>query len=103
MGAVTVDRLSFRYQPAAGEVLKNISFTVEKGEIVALLGLSGCGKSTICQCLGGIIPHLLGGEMTGRVLVNGKDTKDHKVAQLALEVGLVFQDPDTQLFTHCGR
>ena len=41
--------------------------------------------------------------MTGRVLVNGKDTKDHKVAQLALEVGLVFQDPDTQLFTHCGR
>jgi energy-coupling factor transport system ATP-binding protein len=60
VGAVTVDRLSFRYQPAAGEVLKNISFTVEKGEIVALLGLSGCGKSTICQCLGGIIPHLLG-------------------------------------------
>ncbi len=98
MGAVTVDRLSFRYQPATGEVLKNISFTVEKGEIVALLGLSGCGKSTICLCLGGIIPHLLGGEMTGRVLVNGKDTKDHKVAQLALEVGLVFQDPDTQLF-----
>lgn len=98
MGAITVDKLGFRYQPAAGEVLKKISFTVEKGEIAALLGLSGCGKSTLCLCLSGIIPHLLGGKMTGRVLVNGKDTKDYKVAQLALEVGLVFQDPDTQLF-----
>jgi xanthine dehydrogenase molybdenum-binding subunit len=72
VGAVTVDRLSFRYQPAAGEVLKNISFTVEKGEIVALLGLSGCGKSTICQCLGGIIPHFAEVEVdteTGQVKV----------------------------------
>ncbi|MDD4237301.1 MAG: ABC transporter ATP-binding protein [Desulfotomaculaceae bacterium] len=79
--------------------MKNISFKVAPGEIVALIGLSGCGKSTLCLCLGGIIPHYLGGELTGRVSVNGKDTKEYKVAQLALEVGLVFQDPDTQLFS----
>ncbi len=98
MDAIVVDHLSYRYQAAGKEILKDISFKVSPGEIVALTGLSGCGKSTLCLCLGGIIPHLLGGDLTGRVLLNGKDTKDYKVAQLALEVGLVFQDPDTQLF-----
>ncbi len=98
MDAIVVEHLSCRYQTAGKEVLKDISFKVRPGEIVALTGLSGCGKSTLCLCLGGIIPHHLGGELTGRVRVNGKDTKDYQVAQLALEVGLVFQDPDTQLF-----
>ena len=98
MDAIVVDHLSYRYQAAGKEILKDISFRVRPGEIVALTGLSGCGKSTLCLCLSGIIPHLLGGELTGRVLVNGKDTKDFSVAQLALEVGMVFQDPDTQLF-----
>ncbi|TEB08079.1 Energy-coupling factor transporter ATP-binding protein EcfA1 [Pelotomaculum schinkii] len=98
MDAIVVDRLSYRYQAAGGQILKNISFKVAPGEIVALIGLSGCGKSTLCLCLGGIIPHYLGGELTGQVLVNGKDTREYRVAQLALEVGLVFQEPDTQLF-----
>ncbi|HBC92424.1 MAG TPA: ABC transporter ATP-binding protein [Pelotomaculum sp.] len=98
MDAIVVDRLSCRYQAAGRQILKDISFKVAPGEIVALIGLSGCGKSTLCLCLGGIIPHYLGGELTGQVLVNGKDTREYRVAQLALEVGLVFQDPDTQLF-----
>jgi len=98
MDAIVVDSLTYRY-PAGREVLKNINFRVGPGEIVAVLGLSGCGKSTLCLCLGGIIPHYLGGELTGQVWVNGKNTRDYKVARLALEVGLVFQDPDTQLFS----
>ncbi|OPX86460.1 MAG: Energy-coupling factor transporter ATP-binding protein EcfA1 [Pelotomaculum sp. PtaB.Bin104] len=98
MDAIIVDNLSYRYQPSGEQILKNISFNIKQGESVAIFGLSGCGKSTLCLCLGGIIPHYLGGELTGRVQVSGKDIKDHKVAQLALEVGLVFQDPDTQLF-----
>lgn len=99
MDAVVVDSLSYRYLSSERFVLKNINFSIKQGEIVAVYGLSGCGKSTLGLCLGGIIPHYLGGELKGRVLVNGKDTKDYKVAQLALEVGLVFQDPDTQLFS----
>jgi len=96
--AIVVDNLTYRY-PAGRDILKNLDFRVRPGEIVAVLGLSGCGKSTLCLCLGGIIPHYLGGELTGQVWVNGKNTRDYKVAQLALEVGLVFQDPDTQLFS----
>lgn len=99
MEAIVVDQLSYRYRADGRQILKNVSFKVSPGEIVALIGLSGCGKSTLCLCLGGIIPHYLGGRLTGRVIINGKDTKDYKVAQMALEVGLVFQDPDTQLFS----
>ncbi|MDF9409026.1 MAG: Energy-coupling factor transporter ATP-binding protein EcfA1 [Pelotomaculum sp. PtaB.Bin013] len=98
MDAIVVDNLTYKY-PAGREILKNLDFRVRPGEIVAVIGLSGCGKSTLCLCLGGIIPHYLGGELTGQVWVNGKNTREYKVAQLALEVGLVFQDPDTQLFS----
>ncbi|MDD3652589.1 MAG: ABC transporter ATP-binding protein [Desulfotomaculaceae bacterium] len=98
MDAVVVDNLCYKYQPSGRQILKNISFKAGQGEIVAVLGLSGCGKSTLGLCLGGIIPHYLGGELTGRVQVHGIEVKDHNVARLALEVGLVFQDPETQLF-----
>ncbi|WP_031517332.1 energy-coupling factor ABC transporter ATP-binding protein [Desulfofalx alkaliphila] len=98
MGAVVVNRLSYCY-PDGKQVLKNISFSVGRGSMVAVLGLSGCGKSTLCLCLAGIIPHYMGGKMTGRVLINGLDTSQYKIARLAREVGVVFQDPDTQLFS----
>jgi energy-coupling factor transport system ATP-binding protein len=94
-----VENLTYKYQPAGSVVLKNLSFEVVPGEIVALMGLSGCGKSTLCYCLNGIIPHSWGGVMEGKILVNGKDTREFTVASLAQEVGLVFQDPDTQLFS----
>jgi energy-coupling factor transport system ATP-binding protein len=98
MDAVTVEGLSFRYWPDGPLVLNNVGFRVDRGEIVAVAGPSGCGKSTLCLCLNGIIPHIRGGEMTGSVLVNGKNIREHRVASLALEAGLVFQDSDTQLF-----
>lgn len=91
--------LTYRYRPGGTTVLNNINFRVSRGEIVAVMGLSGCGKSTLCFCLSGIIPHCWGGEMAGEVLVNGKNTREYKVARLALEVGMVFQNPDNQLFS----
>lgn len=97
MEEIIVENLSFRYDKKRGQVLKEISFQVEKGELVALSGLSGCGKSTLCLCLNGIIPHLMGGEMKGNIWVNGKNTRDYRVAELAREIGVVFQDPDTQM------
>jgi energy-coupling factor transport system ATP-binding protein len=99
MDAVVVRDLTFRYWPEGPVVLDGVDFQVSHGEMLAVTGLSGCGKSTLCACLNGIIPHSRGGEMTGSVLVNGKNTREHRVASLALEVGLVFQDADTQLFS----
>lgn len=98
MDAVTVQGLSYRYWTDGPVVLNNVGFRVARGEIMAVTGLSGCGKSTLCLCLNGIIPHSRGGAMDGSVLVGGKNTREHKVSSLAFEVGLVFQDPDAQLF-----
>lgn len=99
MNVVVVENLSYKYRAEGALVLKNLAFEIVRGEIVVLMGLSGCGKSTLCYCLSGIIPHFRGGMMDGKVWINGKNTRDFRVARLAREVGLVFQNPDTQLFS----
>ena len=97
--AVVVKGLTYKYWPGGPLVLNGIDFNVSQGEIVAVTGLSGCGKSTLCFCISGLINYNKSGVMTGELLVNGKDVRDLKTASLAREVGLVFQDPDTQLFS----
>ena len=99
METVMVRGLNYRYHPGGPLVLKDISFQVAGGEMVAVTGLSGCGKSTLCFCISGAARHNRDGVMSGDVLLNGKDTRELRAAELALEVGMVFQDPDTQLFS----
>ena len=99
METVMVRGLNYRYHPGGPLVLKDISFQVAGGEMVAVTGLSGCGKSTLCFCISGAARHNRDGVMSGDVLLNGKDTRELRAAELALEVGMVFQDPETQLFS----
>lgn len=99
MEAVVVQGLTYQYQPGGPFVLKGLDFQVGRGEIVVVTGLSGCGKSTLCFCLSGAIRHNRDGVMAGEVVVNGKNIREMRGASLALEVGMVFQDPDTQLFS----
>ncbi len=63
-----------------------------------LVGPSGCGKSTLVRCFNRLVPEISGGSLSGRVLLRGKDLEHEKVHRLALEVGMVFQNPETQLF-----
>jgi len=79
-------------------VLKDITLQVEAGEFVSIMGPTGVGKSTLCLALNGIVPQSTGGVIRGDVLVNGLNTKRHPVADLAQHVGVVFQEPETQLF-----
>lgn len=100
MKAVAVKGLTYKYWPGGPAVLNGLDFDLCRGEIVAVTGLSGCGKSTLCFCLSGLINNYKkGGVMTGEILVNGRNIRDLRAASLAREVGLVFQDPDTQLFS----
>lgn len=98
MLAVEAEELSYAY-PGGQPVLKGINFSIAAGETVAIIGLSGCGKTTLCRCLCGIAPHVLGGCMQGRVLIRGRETTASKLSQLAGEIGMVFQNPDVQLVT----
>ena len=95
---ISIENLTYYYPGFEDAVLDNINLTVEEGEFILLLGPSGCGKSTLVQCLNGIIPKVAGGDLTGEIFINKKNVRDHKVYQLSTDVGLVFQNPDTQLF-----
>lgn len=99
MDAVMVKGLRYQYQPGARLVLNSISFNVKKGEFVVITGLSGCGKSSLCLCISGANRHQQDSVMSGEVFLYGKNIGGMRGAELALQVGIVFQDPDTQLFS----
>lgn len=79
--------------------LSDVDLTIQRGSFTLLVGPSGSGKSTLCQMLNGIIPHVLGGTMTGKIIVNGQDVSQSQVQNLASSVGLLFQDPEWMFAT----
>jgi len=93
---VEVENLSFSY-PDSTKALKNISFEVNKGQIIAVLGANGAGKTTLCHHLTGIIPNIYQGTTEGKVLVAGMNVSDHPVYELAQKISFVTQDPEGQL------
>ncbi len=93
--AIEVKGLSFAY--GEREILKDIHLTVQRGETLVLTGDSGCGKTTLCRILCGIIPHALPGTVRGDVLLMGENIAGKTLAECALKIGMVFQDADQQL------
>ncbi len=94
---ISVEGLTFSYPKAARPVLDGTSFSIEPGELVLMIGPSGGGKSTLLRCLNGLVPHFHGGSFAGRVVVDGRDTREHQPRDLADAVGLVQQDPESQM------
>jgi energy-coupling factor transport system ATP-binding protein len=92
----SVRALSYRY-PGAQEALRECSLDLEPGEVVALLGPSGGGKSTLLRALSGLVPHFHGGRFSGRVEIAGLDTRRARPAELAGTVATLFQDPEDQV------
>ena len=96
MALASVERLTFAY-PDTPPALRDVSLRLEPGEVVALLGPSGGGKSTLLRALAGLVPHFHGGTFSGRVTVCGADTRRVRPAELAGRVATVFQDPEDQV------
>jgi energy-coupling factor transporter ATP-binding protein EcfA2 len=80
-------------------VLRGVDLTLRRGEIKLLLGPSGAGKSSLALTLNGLIPHQLDADVKGRVLVNGTLTTETTLAALTAQVGMLFQDPESQIVT----
>jgi energy-coupling factor transporter ATP-binding protein EcfA2 len=95
---VRIEGYGFRYNESKKWAVKDFDMGVMPGEIVVLAGPSGCGKSTLLRSINGLIPHMYSGEMQGQVTVEGQRVADTAMSTLAQRVGLLFQDPENQIF-----
>jgi energy-coupling factor transporter ATP-binding protein EcfA2 len=94
---ISFEHVTFRYPTAREDVLRNVSFTVRKGEFLGITGPAGAGKTTLCMAMNGLVPGYTLGRFSGKVFVRGKNTVEHAISELSMDVGLVFQDPESQL------
>ena len=95
---ISFQNFSFRYEESKDFTLRGIDMTVQTGEFILLTGRSGCGKTTLIRSLNGLIPHFYPGEIQGDLVMDGRSLLEMKPAQLAGQVGTVFQDPRSQFF-----
>jgi energy-coupling factor transporter ATPase len=98
MAIIEIKDLSYTYPGAPKPSINGVSLKIEKGEFVLITGPSGCGKTSLCRCFNGLIPHFYQGELKGQVTVSGQDISSHHTFEMAKHVGLVFQNPENQLF-----
>ena len=90
---IRFDGVSVQYEGAETPALRGVDLTVAEGELCLLVGPSGVGKSTLLGAVSGLVPHFTGGTLSGRVTVDGRDTRTHKPREMADLVGTVGQDP----------
>lgn len=88
-------RFSYRDQ---GPSVRDVSFRVEKGEFVAIIGTNGAGKTTTVRLIDGLIK-----PESGNVLIHGVNTRDSSVSERARRVGFLFQNPDRQICRNTVR
>lgn len=96
--AAEIRQLTLCYGEEGTPLFSGLDLQVQQGETLALYGPSGCGKSTILRLICGVIPRNIRAEVSGEVLLWGKPVAEHSRAELAEAVGVVFQNPETQLF-----
>ncbi len=98
MEKIQVKNLSFAYSPN-DPILEHLHFAVQAGAYIGIVGESGCGKSTLFHILCGVIPHAIGGRLSGDVLYDGQSIRTKKLAEISRQAGFVMQDPLRQMVT----
>ncbi len=89
---ISIENIYYKYDDGT-EALRGVTLRVKRGEIVALMGENGAGKTTLVKHINGLLK-----PQRGKVVVLGMDTRHTPVSRLARVVGMVFQNPDFQLF-----
>ena len=94
---IKIEDLCFTYPGAKEATLNKANMEIEKGDFVALIGNNGCGKSTLCKVLNGLIPNFISGDFQGKVTINGVDISNVEIGELSKTVGYVYQDFENQI------
>jgi energy-coupling factor transporter ATPase len=95
---IETKNLTYTYPIGTKPAFEDVTIQIEKGEFVVLTGPSGCGKTTLCRCFNGLIPHFYSGKLEGEITVSELRVAEHQIHELAQRVGMVFQNPENQLF-----
>jgi energy-coupling factor transporter ATP-binding protein EcfA2 len=96
---IRFESVTITYPGHRDPVLADINLAIPEGELVLIVGRTGSGKSTLLRAINGLVPHFTGGTLTGRVLVDGRDTRTFPPRELADVVGVVPQDPMSSFVT----
>jgi energy-coupling factor transporter ATPase len=98
LAIIEAKNLTYTYPLTEAPAFRNVNLNIGAGEFVLLTGPSGCGKTTLCRCFNGLIPHFYGGKLEGEITVAGLNPSEHPIYEMAQHVGMVFQNPENQLF-----
>jgi energy-coupling factor transport system ATP-binding protein len=90
---IRFEDVTVTYAGAPAPTLEHVDLQIDEGELCLVIGRTGAGKSTFLGAINGLVPHFTGGRLAGRVVVDGRDTRDHHPRDLADVVGVVGQDP----------
>lgn len=93
---ISLENVTFQYQNQTEPTLKNINLALQAGEKALITGPSGSGKSTLGNLFNGVLPEEFPGELSGKIMIDGKNLAELDLTALSFEVGTVLQDPDAQ-------
>ena len=97
MARIEIEHLKYQYPATTKLALDDISFSVEPGEFIGIIGKNESGKSTLCQAIAGLVPNFYKGSYGGKVMVGEIEVKTVEVDEMCKTVGIVFQNPFNQV------
>jgi len=93
-----VKSLSFKFAEHCDNLFQNVDLSIYPGQLTIIKGDSGIGKSTLCKIMCGVVPNVVKGVIQGTVTFQNKSILNMSLIEVSRYLGVVFQDPDTQLF-----
>ncbi|MGB4263493.1 MAG: ABC transporter ATP-binding protein [Fervidobacterium sp.] len=94
---ISIEHLTYRYPFAKNRSLEDITLSIDAGQSIGIIGRNGAGKSTLCYTLSGLIPRFFHGKIEGSIKIDGEDVPTMSVEKLIRKVGLVLQNPFSQI------
>jgi energy-coupling factor transporter ATP-binding protein EcfA2 len=95
--SIALTNVGYRYAGATSPALLDVDLELRDGEVVGLAGASESGKTTLCLVVSGLAPRTVGGQIRGRIALDGEDVDSWPMHRLSQRIGIGFQNPATQL------
>ena len=96
---IKFENVSFSYNQDSRNIIENINLEIKKGEVVAFIGASGCGKTTLTRIINGLAYKFYGGKLNGNITIDGMNPCEKELYEIGRRVGSIFQNPKSQFFT----